>query len=96
MARLIRLLSPIGLACAIAAACTLGLGWFWRLIGGGALSVHGWIAMGLGILGTVALSWVLMSLAFRSDRDGWDDQVDNRLDPGREENRSKDNDDLIY
>jgi hypothetical protein len=95
MARVLRHLSSIGLACVIAAVCTVGLGWFWRLIGGGVLTIHGWIAMGLGILGTVALSWVLMSLAFRSDREGWDDQVDNRLDPGREENRSND-DDLIY
>ncbi len=96
MARLIRLLSSVGLACGVAAICTLGLAGFWRLIGGGALTIHGWIAMGLGILGTVALSGVLMSLAFRSDRDGWDDRVDNSLDPGREESRSKDDDDLIY
>jgi len=94
--RLWRLLWSVGLACAIAAVSTLGLAGFWRLIGGGALSIHGWIAMGLGILGTVALSWTLMSLAFRSDREGWDDRVDNSLDPGREENRSKDDDDLIY
>ena len=100
MARLLpllwRLLWSVGVACAIAAVCTLGLAWVWRLIGGGALSLHGWIAMGLGILGTVALSWTLMGLAFRSDREGWDDHVDNSLDPGREENRSKDDDDLIY
>jgi hypothetical protein len=95
MARVLRLLSSIALASAVAAVCTVGLAWFWRLIGGGALSIHGWIAMGLGILGTVALSWTLMSLAFRSDREGWDDQVDNSLDPCREENRSKD-DDLVY
>jgi len=57
------------------------------------MSVHGWIALGLGVLGTVGLSWLLMSLAFRSDRDGWDDQVDNRLDPGREETED---DDLTY
>jgi hypothetical protein len=48
------------------------------------MSVHGWIAMGLGVLGTVGLAWGLMSLAFRSNREGWDDQVDNRLDPGRD------------
>lgn len=95
MSRLARLLWSIGLACAIAAGSTLGLAALWRAIGGGALPLHGWIAMGLGILGTVGLSWVLMSLAFRSDREGWDDRVDNSLDPGREENRAKD-DDLIY
>jgi len=96
MPRLARLLWSVGLACAIAGGATLGLAALWRAIGGGALTIHGWIAMGLGILGTVGLSWVLMSLAFRSDREGWDDRVDNSLDPGREENRSKDDDDLIY
>jgi hypothetical protein len=28
-----------------------------------------------------------MALAFKSHREGWDDQVDNTLDPGREERR---------
>ena len=87
-----RFLLALGLAVAIAAAATLGLAGYWRLIGGGPMSVHGWIAMGLGVLGTVGLSWLLMSLAFRSDREGWDDRVDNRLDPGRDE----DDDDLQY
>jgi hypothetical protein len=80
-----RFLLALGLAIIIAGAATLGLAAYWRLIGGGAMSVHGWIAMGLGVLGTVGLAALLMSLAFRSDREGWDDQVDNRLDPGRED-----------
>ena len=88
-----RFLLALGLAVVIAAVATLGLAGYWRLIGGGPMSVHGWIAMGLGVLGSVGLSWLLMSLAFRSDREGWDDQVDNRLDPGREE---ADKDDLDY
>ena len=88
-----RFLLALGLAVVIAAVTTLGLAGYWRLIGGGPMSIHGWIAMGLGVLGTVGLSWLLMSLAFRSDREGWDDQVDNRLDPGRDE---ADNDDLTY
>lgn len=88
-----RFLLALGLAVVIAAAAVLALAGYWRLIGGGPMSVHGWIALGLGVLGTVGLSWLLMSLAFRSDRDGWDDQVDNRLDPGREE--AEDND-LTY
>ena len=88
-----RFLLALGLAVVIAAVATLALAGYWRLIGGGPMSVHGWIAMGLGVLGTVGLSWLLMSLAFRSDREGWDDQVDNRLDPGRDE---ADKDDLTY
>lgn len=82
--RILRFLLLLSLSLFVAAVATLGLGLFWIAIGGGAMSVHGWIAMGLGVLGTVGLAWGLMSLAFRSHRDGWDDQVDNRLDPGRD------------
>ncbi|CAN5270646.1 hypothetical protein BH10PSE2_BH10PSE2_15830 [soil metagenome] len=81
--RLARLLRSLAIAVGVAGVSTLGLAGFWRLIGGGALPLHGWIAMGLGISGTVGLAWVLMRLAFRSHREGWDDQVDNSLDPGR-------------
>ena len=42
----------------------------------------------LGVVGTVLLAWLLMALAFESDREGWDDQVDNRMDPGREDDPS--------
>lgn len=84
MRRLMRFIGRLVIAFAVAGGFTLFLAWFWRLIGGGALSIHGWIAMGLGISGTVGLTWVLMSLAFRSDREGWDARVDNSLDPGRE------------
>ncbi|HEY1071989.1 hypothetical protein [Brevundimonas sp.] len=87
-----RFLLALGLAVVIAAVATLGLAAYWRLIGGGPMSVHGWIAMGVGVLGAMGLSWLLMSLAFRSDREGWDDQVDNRLDPGRDEADNNDPD----
>ncbi|MGO4409413.1 MULTISPECIES: hypothetical protein [unclassified Brevundimonas] len=88
-----RFLLALGLAAAIAAVAVLGLAGYWRLIGGGPMSVHGWIAMGFGVLSTVGLAWGLMTLAFRSDREGWDDRVDNRLDPGRDE---AEDDDLHY
>jgi hypothetical protein len=78
MLRLLRNLS-------IATLAGLGGAWaisaFWRLIGGGPLPVHGWIALLIGTFGTVGLAWGLMSLAFRSDREGWDARVDNSLDP---------------
>lgn len=61
---------------ALAAAGTVGTARVWTAIGGGPLSIHGWIAMAIGISGTVALAWVLMALAFRSDRDGWDARAD--------------------
>ena len=83
--RLVRFLLNVVLALLIAALATWGLAAVWRAIGGGDLTVHGWIALSLGILGTIALAWVLMALAFKSDREGWDDRVDNTFDPGRED-----------
>ena len=68
----------------MSAAATLLLGLTWSVIGGGAMSLHGWIALGIGMFGTAGLAWGLMALAFRSSREGWDDRVDNSLDPGRE------------
>lgn len=85
MSSLVRsILRPL-LALGVAAVATWGLGLFWVAIGGGELPLHGWIAMALGVAGTVGLTWALMALAFKSHREGWDDQVDNTLDPGREE-----------
>lgn len=85
--RLARFALSTGLAVVISVAATLGLGLTWTAIGGGAMSLHGWIALGIGILGTAALAWGLMALAFRSDREGWDDRADDRpnLDRGRDE-----------
>ena len=80
---MIRFLRNLGLAAIIAVTSTLALSWSWTAIGGGAMSVHGWIALSLGVFGTVALAWLLMALAFKSDREGWDDRVDNTFDPGR-------------
>jgi hypothetical protein len=74
-------------ALGVSALATGALGGFWMMIGGGPMPVHGWIAMGLGVLGTVGLTWLLMALAFKSHREGWDDQVNNSLDPGRDTGR---------
>ena len=85
MPRLVRLALRPFLALVFSAAATWGLGLFWVAIGGGDLPLHGWIAMALGVAGTVGLTWALMALAFKSHREGWDDQVDNSLDPGRQD-----------
>ena len=84
-----RFLIRLTLAVVIGAGATCALGVFWTLIGGGAMSVHGWIALGLGVLGTLGLTWGLMTLAFRSSREGWDDAVDNTCDPGRPEEEDR-------
>ncbi|MBU1345915.1 MAG: hypothetical protein KKA16_03070 [Alphaproteobacteria bacterium] len=85
MAPVLRPLLRTLLALAISALATWALGLFWTAIGGGDLPLHGWIAMALGITGTVGLAWGLMALAFKSHREGWDDRVDNTLDPGRDD-----------
>ena len=85
MSPLVRLILRTLLALAVAGVATWGLGLFWVAIGGGDLPLHGWIAMALGVAGTAGLTWALMALAFKSNREGWDDQVDNTLDPGRED-----------
>lgn len=85
MSPLVRMLLRTLLALVVAGLATWGLGLFWVAIGGGDLPLHGWIAMALGVAGTVGLTWGLMALAFKSNREGWDDQVDNTLDPGRED-----------
>lgn len=86
--RIVRLLLALLLAGFVAACATALLALAWSAIGGAELTMHGWIALTLGVVGTVLLAWLLMALAFKSDREGWDDQVDNRMDPGREDDPS--------
>lgn len=81
--RLVRLSINILIAALIATITTAGISLFWSVIGGRDLPAHGWIALLLGMFGTVGLAWGLMALAFKSNREGWDDRVDNSLDPGR-------------
>lgn len=82
--RIVRFLLALMLSLLAAAAATLALNLVWvQVLGGGEMSIHGWIALGLGLFGTCGLAWLLMALAFKSDREGWDDRVDNSLDPGR-------------
>lgn len=64
------LVAVTGVAVIATAAASLG----WTAIGGGPLGLHGLIALSLGVLGTVGLTWALMALAFKSSREGWDDR----------------------
>ncbi len=72
-----RLLLKILWIAAVAAIATVAVSLAWTAIGGAPLGLHGLIALSLGVLGTVALTWVLMALAFKSSREGWDDRPDN-------------------
>lgn len=80
-----RFLRNLLIAGVVSAACTGLISLFWKVIGGGDLPLHGWIALSLGVLGTISLAWLLMGLAFKSSREGWDEAVDNSLDPGRDQ-----------
>lgn len=71
-----RFLSRVCLLVAVSAASVLAVWLGWSAIGGGALGLHGLIALSLGVSGTVALTWALMALAFKSSREGWDERAD--------------------
>ena len=70
---LLRILWVVG----VATLATVSVSLAWTATGGGPLGLHGLIALSLGVLGTVALTWILMALAFKSSREGWDDRPDN-------------------
>lgn len=78
-----RLLFRFLLVIGVVAVATAGVGLAWTAIGGGSLGLHGTIALSLGVLGTVALAWALMALAFKSSREGWDEQADRPGDPDK-------------
>jgi hypothetical protein len=63
-------------AAGVAVGSVVGISLAWNAIGGGPMPIHGLVALSLGVLGTIALAWILMSLAFRSDREGWDERAD--------------------
>ena len=70
---LLKSLAVIG----VAVIATVAVSFAWTAIGGGPLGLHGLIALSLGVLGTVGLTWALMALAFKSSREGWDERPDN-------------------
>ncbi len=64
-------------AAAIAGIVVLVLGFLigalWIGIGDSEISVAGWLAMGLGVVATLALGIGLMALVFISSRRGYDE-----------------------
>jgi cation transporter-like permease len=70
------MLKPLVFIC-VAVIATVAVSLAWTAIGGGPLGLHGLIALSLGVLGTVGLTWALMALAFKSSREGWDERPDN-------------------
>jgi len=63
----------LGMAAVVAVAVVVAE--FWSGIVDSEISVAGWIAMGLGIVVTLALGIGLMSLVFYSNRRGYDESA---------------------
>jgi hypothetical protein len=63
----------VALAVTVVVAVFVVIAEFWSGIGDSEISVAGWLAMGLGILVTLALGIGLMSLVFFSSRSGYDE-----------------------
>lgn len=72
---LITVLGSIVIAALVWAVST------WTTTGDGAVSIHAYLALGLGALGTVALGGGLMALVFFSSRHGYDDEVQQSNEP---------------
>ena len=69
--------TPSWVAAVIAGAVVLVIGFFiaalWTGIGDSEISGAGWLAMGLGVIVTLALGIGLMALVFFSNRRGYDE-----------------------
>ena len=72
MTRRRRGLVALAIAAAVIAATVLSL-FALRGLAGGHVSIHGYIALAIGVVGVCALAGGLMALAFYSSRAGWDD-----------------------
>ena len=70
-----------GAGAVVAATLALFAVWIWEGQGGPAMSIHGYIALGLGALFTFALTAGLMALVFYSSRRGYDDEAGSPDDP---------------
>ena len=65
------------MGAAVLAGLSVGaMGWGWEAMGASPMTVHGWIALSIGAVGTALLAAGLMLLAFHSHRSGHDDRVE--------------------
>lgn len=63
-------------AVVLAGLSVAAMGWGWDAMGASPMTVHGWIALSIGAVGTALLTAGLMILAFHSHRSGHDDRVE--------------------
>jgi hypothetical protein len=60
---------------AVVAAIAIAMAMFWNSLGPSQISLVGWLALGLGIVATLALAGGLITAMLLSNRRGYDDQV---------------------
>lgn len=72
MNKTILLIGSLGGIALIAAVWTAEI---WTSLAAAEMSIHGWIALGLGAVLSLALGGGLMALTFFSSKRGYDDQV---------------------
>jgi hypothetical protein len=63
----------MAIAGAVVLAVVCAIRDLWASLGGSEISLAGWLAMGLGIVVTLALGIGLMTLVFISSRRGYDE-----------------------
>jgi hypothetical protein len=65
----------VAIAVIAVAAIAIIIGKFWNDLGASEISGAGWLALGFGIVVTLALGFGLMALMFISSRRGYDDRA---------------------
>jgi hypothetical protein len=63
----------VAIAGAVLVAVVGTIAGFWASLGESEISLAGWVAMGLGVVVTLALGVGLMTLVFISNRRGYDE-----------------------
>jgi hypothetical protein len=63
----------VAMASAVVLAVIAAIAGLWADIGESEISLAGWVAMGFGVIVTLALGIGLMALVFISSRRGYDD-----------------------
>ena len=65
----------VALAVAVVVAVAVAIGTFWNQLGASEISPVGWLALGFGVVVTLALGFGLMALMFISSRRGYDERA---------------------
>jgi hypothetical protein len=71
--RLATMWAAVAIAGAVVVAVAAVIAMLWHRLGASEISLAGWLAMGFGVIATLALGVGLMALMFISSRRGYDD-----------------------